>query len=233
MNINFIEAPFTVPREIIFEQPRQILNSVPIKRNKFKFTLYDFYKRGFDILASCLILIILSPLLVFITCYIRLVFLVPAILKQKRLTKDGKVFTMYKFRTMCMDAESSSGAVFATKNDPRITSFGKMLRRSRLDELLQLYNVLIGEMSIIGPRPERPEMASALIFLHPKLEDRLTVLAGLTGLAQIRIGYSSTTRQYRHKLRCDLIYIKNRCVLLDFWILFKTVAVVLSGKGAC
>lgn len=195
--------------------------------------IYDFFKRGLDILVAGALLIALSPLLVVLAIAVRCSSSGPAMFKQLRLTKNGKAFRMYKFRTMRADAEAASGAVFATVNDPRITSIGKFMRRSRLDELPQLFNVLRGEMSLVGPRPERPELVPDLVATHPHFEQRLKVRAGLTGLAQVSVGYSSSARQYRHKLTCDRLYIENRCLFLDLWILFKTVAVVLTGKGAC
>ena len=193
---------------------------------------YDPFKRAFDVLTAVVLLTFLSPLLLLIIVLVRLSSPGCAVFRQQRLTKGGKVFTMYKFRTMCIDAESKSGAVFASANDPRITAIGKFLRRTRLDELPQLANVLLGDMSLVGPRPERPELLPALVNDHPLFEDRLRVVAGLTGLAQVCVGYSASPRQYRHKLACDRLYVQHRSAGLDMWILFKTVAVVWTGKGA-
>ena len=155
-----------------------------------------------------------------------------AIFQQKRLTKDGQLFDMYKFRTMVADAEVKSGPVYAADSDPRVTKFGRFLRITRLDELPQLINVLIGDMSLIGPRPERPEMAQNLAQDLPSFHRRLEVKAGLSGLAQIQGGYASDVESYRKKLALDLLYIKNRGFLLDLKIAVRTILVIFTGFGA-
>ncbi len=154
------------------------------------------------------------------------------IFSQRRLTRHGKVFTMYKFRTMSVDAEQKTGAVWAVSEDPRVTKIGRVLRKFRIDELPQLLNVLAGDMSLIGPRPERPEIAAKLKKELPAFQRRLEVKAGITGLAQVGSGYASCVRSYQRKLALDLIYINNRCLLLDLRIALKTVFVVLTGAGA-
>jgi len=151
---------------------------------------------------------------------------------QERLTAGGRIFTMYKFRTMLSDAEKKTGPVWASFSDPRVTSIGRLLRITRLDELPQLVNVIKGEMSLIGPRPERPEIAAQLMQEFPNFSRRLEVKGGITGLAQIATGYASSIKGYRRKLSLDIKYIDNRCMLLDLRIALRTIVVVLTGTGA-
>ncbi len=143
----------------------------------------------------------------------------------------GKPFTLYKFRTMRVDAEKD-GARFAVKNDPRLTPIGGFLRRTRLDELPQLWNVLKGEMSMVGPRPERPEFIEKLSAEIPNYLQRLGLKPGLTGLAQILNGYDNDIEGFRRKVALDLLYLQNCCLRNDLKILLRTVFVVLTGKGA-
>lgn len=139
---------------------------------------------------------------------------------------------MYKFRTMVSNAESKTGAVFAEQGDARVTKIGKLMRQTRLDELPQLFNVLAGDMSLIGPRPERPEIAEMLSRKLPLFRKRLDVKAGLTGLAQTRLGYSASLRHYRRKVALDAIYIDNCCLFLDMKIALRTLSVLISSFGA-
>jgi lipopolysaccharide/colanic/teichoic acid biosynthesis glycosyltransferase len=143
----------------------------------------------------------------------------------------GKHFTIYKFRTMRTDAEAQ-GARFATRGDPRITPIGRFLRKTRLDELPQLWNVLCGEMSIVGPRPERPEFISQLSQEIPGYLDRLGLQPGLTGVAQILNGYDNEIESFRRKVAYDLHYLQNCSLWNDLKILVRTVGVVLTGSGA-
>jgi lipopolysaccharide/colanic/teichoic acid biosynthesis glycosyltransferase len=143
----------------------------------------------------------------------------------------GKPFVLYKFRTMRIDAEKH-GAQLATKGDPRITPVGRFLRKTRLDELPQLWNVLRGEMSLVGPRPERPEFCEKLSCEIPNYLNRLGLKPGLTGLAQIINGYDTDLNSVRRKVSLDLLYLQNCCVLNDLKILFRTIGVVLRGSGA-
>ncbi len=143
----------------------------------------------------------------------------------------GCPFTIYKFRTMRMDAEIS-GAQFAQDNDPRITSIGWFLRRTRIDELPQLWNILRGDMSLIGPRPERPEFMEKLSDEIPGYLDRLGLKPGLSGIAQILNGYDNQVEGFRRKVGYDLLYLQNCCLLNDFKILLRTVRVVITGEGA-
>lgn len=143
----------------------------------------------------------------------------------------GKPFVLYKFRTMRIDAEKN-GAQLATKGDPRITPIGRFLRKTRLDELPQLWNVLRGEMSLVGPRPERPEFIETLSEEIPNYINRLGLKPGLTGVAQIINGYDTDLDSFRRKVNFDLLYLQNCCLWNDFKILLRTVRVVITGSGA-
>ena len=153
-----------------------------------------FAKRLIDILFSGFALIVLSPIMIIVALLIKLYDGGPALFKQKRLTIDGKVFEVYKFRSMIVDAEKDGVARLASKNDDRITPIGKFIRAVRLDELPQLLNILKGDMSIVGPRPERPEIAEEYMKDMPEFAYRLKVKAGLTGYAQILGKYNTTPR---------------------------------------
>ena len=194
-------------------------------------TFYNSGKRTFDILGSLIALIILSPIMIGIALLIKLSSKGPVIFTQERLTLDGKKFKMFKFRTMVVGAESL-GNTWTQKNDSRIIPFGAILRKSRLDETPQFLNVLLGSMSIIGPRPERPDVALELTRRFPKFGQRLHAKGGMTGLAQVGIGYASTVEVYRKKLAFDILYIKKQSLLLDLIIAIRTVGVVLTGRGA-
>jgi len=156
----------------------------------------------------------------------------PALYRQTRVGKDGRVFTLYKIRSMSVDAEHATGAVWAGKNDPRVTRVGRWLRRFRIDEIPQLWNVLKGEMAVVGPRPERPEFVDTLASEIPFYRQRLAVKPGLTGWAQINAGYGNTVEDTITKLEYDLYYIKHMRPALDAFIIFHTVKVVLLGRGA-
>lgn len=143
----------------------------------------------------------------------------------------GKPFTLYKFRTMKIDAEKY-GAQFAVKNDPRVTCIGRFLRKTRLDELPQLWNVLRGEMTLVGPRPERPEFIEKLSAEIPNYINRLGLKPGLTGLAQVINGYDNNIESFKRKVNLDLLYLQNCCIWNDLKILFRTIRVVLTGSGA-
>ncbi|MHC4875426.1 MAG: sugar transferase [Planctomycetota bacterium] len=146
-------------------------------------------------------------------------------------TNYGKPFTLYKFRTMRIDAEKH-GAQFAQKNDPRVTPIGRFLRKTRLDELPQLWNVLRGEMSLVGPRPERPEFIEKLSDEIPDYLNRLGLKPGLTGPAQVINGYDNNIESFKRKVALDLLYLQNCCIYNDLKILLRTVRVVLTGSGA-
>lgn len=190
--------------------------------------LYSFIKRGFDIVVSMAALIILAVPIVIISVLIKVDSSGKIVYKQERLTKDGKPFMLYKFRTMCQDAEKD-GAKWADENDSRITRVGHYLRVFRLDEILQFVNSLKGDISIIGPRPEREIFHKEFCKSIDNWDKRLLVKAGITGLAQVSGGYDLLPSE---KLVYDLEYIEKRSLWLDFVILCKTVLVVFNHSGA-
>ncbi len=153
-------------------------------------------------------------------------------LERRRILAEGRLFWIHKFRTMVVDAENGSGPVWALKDDPRITRTGRWLRKLRIDELPQLWNVLKGEMSLVGPRPERPHFVGHFAKQIPNYLDRLRVRPGITGLAQVELSYDACEEDVRDKLNYDLTYIRNLCLTQDVHILFRTVQVVLGRKGA-
>ncbi|MFH0827577.1 MAG: exopolysaccharide biosynthesis polyprenyl glycosylphosphotransferase [Candidatus Omnitrophota bacterium] len=193
---------------------------------------FDKFKRFMDVVLSIGGLAVTAPLLFFATILIKLDSPGPIIYRQRRVGKNGKVFKIYKLRSMRQDAEKGIGAVWAKKNDPRVTLIGKMLRKSRIDEIPQLINVLQGDMSIVGPRPERPEMVRDLKNLICDYEKRLIVKPGITGLAQVRHKYDETINDVKKKVKYDLLYIRRMCLWTDLNIMAQTVGVVLTGKGA-
>jgi len=192
--------------------------------------LYENIKRFIDILLAVifgLVSIILAP---FIALSIALNSKGAIIFKQKRVGKDGKVFLALKFRTMYQNAEKR-GPTWAEKNDPRVTTVGKFLRKTRLDEIPQLLNILRGEMSFVGPRPERPEFIDELKEKIPYYQERLLTRPGLTGWAQINFPYAASVEDSLKKLQYDLYYIKHRSLLLDLSIVLKTINIILKGGG--
>ncbi len=192
---------------------------------------YDALKRIFDIISSLLLLIFSLPFIPFIALIIKLSSKGPIFFVQKRTGKDEKVFMAIKFRTMIEKAETN-GPQWATKDDPRVTKVGRFMRKTRIDEIPQLFNVLRGEMSLIGPRPERPEFIEELQNQIPFYKERLLVKPGLTGWAQVMgPAYGGSKEESLEKLQYDLFYIKNRSLALDLSILLKTIRTVLSVKG--
>lgn len=187
--------------------------------------LEEFLMRSLDIVGSILILLFSIPVTILIPLLIKISSSGPVFYKQQRVGKDGKLFTLYKFRTMVNDAEKEVGPVLASRDDPRVTKVGKILRSTRLDELPQLLNVLQGDMSLVGPRPERPHFVKRHKVLH---ELRLAVKPGLTGLAQIRSFYNLKPQ---HKIKYDYLYIQKRSLLLNLYILIRTIPAVFSRKG--
>ncbi len=191
---------------------------------------YETSKRASDILGS---LFLGSITLVLAPCVALLIWLDdhgPIFFAQERLGRNGKTFRMYKFRTMIVDAEKN-GERFAEKADARVTKIGRILRMTRLDELPQCWNVLIGDMSFIGPRPERPTFAAELTQEMPYYAMRLLVRPGLTGWAQVNYPYYATPAEHRLKLQYDLYYIKNRSIVLDIVIVVKTLNTILRAAG--
>ena len=152
--------------------------------------------------------------------------------RQVRVGLDGRPFTLYKFRSMRADAEAETGAVWASKDDPRVTSFGRIIRKLRIDEIPQLFNVLKGEMSVVGPRPERPEMVQSLSEKIPYYRHRHCVRPGITGWAQVNYKYGDTLEDVIRKLEYDLYYIKNMSLSLDSYIIFLTIKATLLSRGS-
>ena len=190
---------------------------------------YAMVKRVFDILVSLFGIIILSPIMLITAIAIKLYDGGPAIYKQVRLTKDGKHFKIYKFRSMRVDAEKDGVARLSTGDkDDRITPIGKVVRKCRLDELPQLINILKGDMSIVGPRPERPEIAEQYYEQMPDFRLRLQVKAGLTGYAQVYGKYNTDPYE---KLEFDLLYINNMSILTDLQLMFATFAILFSSDS--
>lgn len=187
-------------------------------------------KRALDILFSLFGMVLLIVLFPFVCFFIRVTSKGPALYSQVRCGQFGKPFTIYKFRTMVMDAEAM-GVQWAESSDSRVTSIGKVLRKTRLDELPQFYNILKGDISFVGPRPERPELHEKIEREVPFFHFRLLVRPGLTGLAQIRYRYAANIESSRQKLEYDLYYIKNWSLLLDASIIFRTVLTLM--KGSC
>jgi sugar transferase (PEP-CTERM system associated) len=200
--------------------------------NGFKVTWFlRLCKRILDITASLAGLLCFLPIVPFIVLAIKLDSPGPILFRQTRVGQGDKHFTLMKFRSMRQDAEMKTGAVWSQHNDPRITKVGNFLRRSRFDEIPQLINILKGDMSLVGPRPERPEFVNELKKRIPYYSERHYVKPGLTGWAQVRYPYGSSVEDAIEKLRYDLYYIKNISVMLDLYIVIKTFGVVLLGKG--
>ncbi len=189
-------------------------------------------KRAIDIIASLVLLILTLPLMLGVSILIRLETPGPALYRQERVGLHGKIFTLFKFRSMRVDAEAGGKPVWAAKRDPRITRVGSIIRQTRIDELPQLLNVLRGEMSLTGPRPERPLFVEQLDAVIPFYAVRSYVKPGITGWAQVNYPYGASVEDAREKLSYDLYYVKNRGVVLDLLILISTVRVILFREGA-
>jgi sugar transferase (PEP-CTERM system associated) len=189
-------------------------------------------KRVLDIVAAATGLVIAGPIMIAVAAAVRLSSPGPTIYRQQRVGGGNRLFTLYKFRSMCQDAEARTGAVWASRNDSRVTPLGRFLRRTRLDELPQLWNVLTGDMSMVGPRPERPEFVKQLTEQIPFYGQRHAIRPGLTGWAQVRYAYGASVDDSMEKLQYDLFYIKNLSIALDLFIMFSTVKTVLFRRGS-
>jgi exopolysaccharide biosynthesis polyprenyl glycosylphosphotransferase len=189
-------------------------------------------KRIFDIAVAALALVVLAPLMLLVAGLISVFDRGPVLFRQMRLGEGGRTFEILKFRTMVVDAEQQGRARWAVDNDPRVTRVGRVLRKTRLDELPQLWNVLRGEMSVVGPRPERPEFMEELSEEVPFWTRRHLLKPGITGWAQVRHHYTSDVTGTAEKLGYDLYYLKHRSLFLDLAIVLKTARTVVSGSGA-
>ena len=224
---------FMIPRiaDVMMRGSEQIhmLHLPILKTQRYKPSIeYQIIKRTMDIVVSGIATIVLSPLFLITAIAVKSDG-GPAFYKQKRLTKDGKVFEILKFRSMRVDAEKYSGAVLsAGENDPRITKVGRIIRACRLDELPQLLNILKGDMSLVGPRPERPELQKEIEKEVPEFGLRLQAKAGLTGYAQVYGKYNTT---FYDKLLMDLMYISKPSILEDFTIMLATVKILTSKES--
>ena len=194
--------------------------------------LSNLVKRGFDIFVSLALLFLTLPLMLLTALLVHLDSPGPVLYRQTRVGLHGKPFTLFKFRSMSVDAEASGKARWATQRDPRITRVGNFIRPMRIDELPQLINVLFGEMSLIGPRPERPQFVEQLARIIPFYHERSYVKPGITGWAQVNFPYGASVEDARQKLSYDLYYVKNRSLVLDVLILLATIRVILFREGA-
>jgi sugar transferase (PEP-CTERM system associated) len=189
-------------------------------------------KRASDIVLALLGLLLAAPVMAVVAVVVRYTSPGPVIYRQVRVGKDGRLITIFKFRSMRVDAEAGTGAVWAVTKDPRVTPVGRFLRRSRLDEIPQLLNVLRGDMSFVGPRPERPEFVAELTRQIPFYGQRHVVRPGVTGWAQVRHRYGASVEDSQEKLQYDLFYIKHLSMLFDVFILTETVKTVLMRRGS-
>jgi len=222
-----------------FERMR---GEVPIESLKASWLIYGdgfrqgfarrFVKRAFDIVASTVLLLAAAPVMVLAAAAILLENGGPVIFRQERVGRGGRSFTLLKFRSMRRDAEAGGKAQWATERDERVTAVGRVLRKLRIDELPQLLNVLAGEMSLVGPRPERPCFVADLAREIPFYELRHSVKPGITGWAQVRWTYTASVEDAKRKLQFDLFYVKNHSLALDLLIAVETVRVVLFAKGS-
>jgi sugar transferase (PEP-CTERM system associated) len=194
--------------------------------------LLETAKRAIDVVFAAIGLLLLAPVMPIVALLVKLTSPGPILYHQTRVGRSGRPFMVHKFRSMRADAEAATGAVWATSGDARVTRVGRFLRRTRLDEVPQLWNVLVGEMSLVGPRPERPEFVSELQRTIPFYGFRHGVRPGLTGWAQVRYTYGATVEDALEKLQYDLFYIKHITIAFDLFILFSTMKTVILRRGA-
>ena len=194
--------------------------------------VYRAAKRALDVTAALVLLALTFPLLLLVALAIKIESAGPVLFAQERVGHNGRTFTLYKFRSMRRDAEAQSGPVWAGENDARITPLGRILRKCRIDELPQIWNVLRGEMSFVGPRPERPYFVDLLRQQIPFYDLRHYVMPGITGWAQVSYPYGASVEDAYQKLQYDLYYGKHTSLVFDVLVLLKTVRVVLMGRGA-
>ena len=191
-----------------------------------------FFKRTIDLILSLFLLVVFSPLIALIALLIKLDSPGPVIFSQERVGRKGRIYRVHKFRSMVKDAEKISGPVWAQDDDKRITRVGKIIRKLRFDEIPQLWNVLKGDMSFVGPRPERQGFVEKLEKRIPYFNERASVKPGITGWAQVCYGYGASVEDAMEKLNYDLFYIKNMSILMDLLIVLRTIKIVLFRKGS-
>lgn len=214
--------------------PGELLEPALLIEFRHDGTFFRMTKRAVDLLASAVLMFVALPLMLGVVLAIKLQdgWTAPILYSQQRVGRGGRLFSIFKFRSMCVDAEKVGGAQWAQENDPRITPVGRIMRLSRIDELPQLFNILRGDMSLVGPRPERPEFVEQLEKSIPNYGLRHQIKPGVTGWAQISYPYGGSEEGTRQKLEYDLYYLMNRSVLLDMLIAVRTVEIVLFGRGA-
>jgi len=228
-----VNALMKISEEIAFELDRFIL----LWRYQHRVTPFTFWwrlvlKSFVDVIGAAALLVLSAPIMAVVALAVKLDSPGQALFVQERVGRFGRSFRMYKFRTMRHDAEAATGPVWAqAEDDPRVTRVGRWLRRTHLDELPQLFNVLRGHMSLVGPRPERPCFVSELEQAVPRYDHRLYVRPGMTGLAQVHYRYDQSFADVKKKLRFDLLYVKRMCLMLDVRILAWTLLVVFTGRG--
>ena len=188
-------------------------------------------KRVIDLFASLVLVTLTAPVVLVAALLVRVTSPGPVLFRQERVGQHGRTFMLYKFRSMRVDAEAG-GPKWASENDPRVTAVGRVIRKLRIDELPQIFNVLKGDMSFVGPRPERPMFVDDLAQQLPYYAERHTVRPGITGWAQVNYPYGASVEDAFQKAQYDLYYIKNFSVFLDILILIKTIRVILFGSGA-
>ncbi len=213
---------------VTFINPSWLIFSNGFKKSKIK----TFIKRILDISAAVTLLLLFAPIFIITSVLIKLESKGPILFAQDRVGQNKKEYMMYKFRSMVENAEKLSGPVWAEDNDPRITRVGRVIRKFRIDELPQIWNVLAGTMSMVGPRPERKHFTDKLEKIIPYYSERFTVKPGVTGWAQVCYDYGASVEDAVEKLNYDLFYIKNMSIMLDVVIILRTIKTVLFGRGA-
>jgi lipopolysaccharide/colanic/teichoic acid biosynthesis glycosyltransferase len=183
-----------------------------------------------DVVGSLMALVVLAPVMAILAILVRLSSPGPVIFRQERIGKNGRPFIIYKFRTMYVDAEKE-GPALSREGDPRITPIGRWLRKTRLDELPQFWNLLKGDMSLVGPRPERAYYINQIVKKASEYKQLLKVRPGITSLGMVKYGYASSVEEMIERMRYDLIYLANRSFLLDIKILLYTILRVLQARG--
>lgn len=219
--------PAYVPQEVM-EWP--VVGTV-MRPQQQRQNAHPALKRGFDVLFSLGVLILGLPIYLTLAVGTYLSATGPIFYTQERLGKNGKLFWLYKFRSMHVDAERGGPRLSSGLTDPRITPWGRFMRKFRLDELPQFYNVLLGDMSVVGHRPERPFYIDQLIVVAPQYAQLLQLKPGITSIGQIAYGYASTVPELVNRLQYDLLYPQHQSFLIDLWLITQTIRVMLQGRG--